>query len=711
MTTLPIADLPLELSDDDAVEAVYGPELDAIERSLRQKTSVLVACDKQLVLYLYKAIRARLKRRGRERIRCQLISGHQVTDPDAPMQAPSTLTQRLLNQLQEAIFSGQSDRVVVLPHLDVLTTTTRSGLTGETRETAAILYENPELTFLGFQDPSFEIPKVIADVFPARRALIGIPRDRLSRILLQREARKLAVDTINPYALYKYLSGVNAVRARQILSSFRDRVDFDPSAPQTARGIFEEIRQMTITGDISLPAVDLDGDIGGYESVKATLRSELLELLDSRANASIEDARAIDEIVPKGIILYGPPGTGKTFFAKAIATALDATITIVSGPELKSRWVGESEANLRRVFAAARRSAPAIIVFDELDSFASARGTYTGSGVEHSMVNQLLTEMDGFRNDELVFVVGTTNFVSALDPALLRPGRFELTIHIPYPSDDDRRAILDIYRERFELPISDTQLDRMVRLTARYVDIERGIRFSGDHLYAAMRALKRIVLRRNDPDAPLSDADIDKALHTRETEVKLTPDEERTIAIHEAGHAIAAYRLPNCPTIERISIATDGDQTLGYVMQAVKERRYVTTRAELLDDICVLLAGRAAEEMIIGDISVGAWNDLQRATEIGRMMVEELGMSTLGPRSFRVPDGEAAALNATARVNLADQTAARIDAEIDRLLDEARRRAEDLLKKHRPQLNALTQRLLDQKTADLKTMKEIFGDP
>ena len=156
------------------------------------------------------------------------------------------------------------------------------------------------------------------------------------------------------------------------------------------------------------------------------------------------------------MIFWGPPGTGKTLFAKAMAAAIGAAITVVSGPELKSKWVGESEENLRQIFHRARQSAPSIIVFDELDSFASARGTYTGSGVEHSMVNQLLTEMDGFHKEEMVFVVGTTNFVEILDPALLRPGRFEFHLHIPYPDADDRREIiLKIYDRKMRLKMID----------------------------------------------------------------------------------------------------------------------------------------------------------------------------------------------------------------------------------------------------------------
>ncbi len=701
MDTIPISDLPLELTDDDAVGLVYRDDLDWIEDKLRQRLSVLVECDKQLTLYLYKALRRRLKRRGASRLGCRLVSGHVVADPDAPIVATQNLMQRILTQLQEAVFSGESDQVLVLTHLDILTTTTRSGLNADAREAAALLYENPELVLLAFQDPSFEIPDVIRSVFPARRAIIGIPRERLSAIILQREARKLALSDFNPYSLYRYLSGVNAVRARQILSHFSDRADFDPVNPDSAEAIITEIRQMTVSGDAELPRVDLEADIGGYGPVKERIRSEILDLLALRRTADAQTGRTIDEIVPKGIIFHGPPGTGKTFFAKAIATALDATITIVSGPELKSRWVGESEANLRRIFSAARRSAPSIIVFDELDSFASARGTYTGSGVEHSMVNQLLTEMDGFRKEELVFVVGTTNFMESLDPALLRPGRFELGIEIPYPDEDARRAILDIYRKKFALNLPDAVLDHAVRLTGGFVDAERGIRFSGDHLYAAARALKRELLRRGQPDAELTGADVETVLNLRAAApVRLTPEEEHCVAVHEAGHAICAWLLPHCPTIERISIATGQEQTLGYVMQAVKERRYVTTRAELLDDICVLLAGQAAEALVLSDISVGAWSDLQRATEIGRMMVEELGMSGLGPRNFH---------NSGERAALSEQAAARIDAEIDAILDTARQRTAALLAEHRDHLDRLTALLIDRKEADMADMKRIFS--
>ena len=237
-----------------------------------------------------------------------------------------------------------------------------------------------------------------------------------------------------------------------------------PADPQRA---YRQLRQATLGGSLEVPSVSLERDIGGYAKVKERLRSDILDVLVRKEQlTSEEQIRATEELIPKGMIFWGPPGTGKTLFAKAVAAEIGAAVTVVSGPELKSKWVGESEDNLRQIFHKARQSAPSIIVFDELDSFASARGTYTGSGVEHSMVNQLLTEMDGFHREEMVFVVGTTNFVSILDPALLRPGRFEFHLHIPYPDADARREIIKIYDKKMGLKMTAETLDHAVDRTA-----------------------------------------------------------------------------------------------------------------------------------------------------------------------------------------------------------------------------------------------------
>lgn len=1165
---IPISSLPSTLTYDEAVEAAYREDLDWIEEKLRARLSVLIECDKQLSNYIYKALRKRFKASGGPRLR--LLSGHpRAADPDNPMQNNMTLPQRLLQELREAIYGAQNDGVLAITHLDILTTTTRSSLGMEAREAAAIMYENPDLVFLGFTDPTFELPSVIEKVFAVKYSVIGIARDKLKELIIQREARKFGTESLNPYALYKFVSGLNAVRLRQIMNQLETRVDYDPKAPGSVEAIYRDIRKLTLAGDMEVPQVDLEKDIGGYTKVKEKIRTEILDLLSIKeASRSSEEIQAIEEIVPKGMIFFGPPGTGKTYFAKAIATALNATVSIVSGPELKSKWVGESlpwdeevlvivdgqakrmpigelveghhghevkawtvgddgssfiapvtgflthdgpdyidvlvtetgrevrvtgghslfvlrdgkiedvladevvagqtrigvplrldaperirqinlfeafkdaddvrvagdelsalvdkcvlvvgeerarellggykltdyfgwrrrpisvsklwalthaagvevdpsklllyawhrnrtmpavlaldedlgrflglwiadgcfnehgdvriaahanelpetaalcerlfgrvttsrqspqgvgltinntlfkrvmqevlgmsagsgvkrvpatifmapkqtvaaflsgyfsgdgtfngkyieattisrglagdiatllqyfgiaarlktkperlgqnswrvrfgwseflrvfareigfmqparqealsqyldhlklkrdkqtmrahisrdvlwdkvvecrrepydrphvydlsvpdterfiagfgnilvhnsEENLRRVFAQARKSAPSIIIFDELDSFASARGTYTGSGVEHSMVNQMLTEMDGFRKEELVFVVGTTNFDQSLDPALLRPGRFELSIEIPYPDKDDRKAIVEIYNKKFSLEMDEEMIDYIVQRTGGYVDAPRGVRYSGDHLYAVGRGLKREQLRKlkEGKKLQISRKEIDIVLGKRDrSRPKLGKHEERTVAIHEAGHAILAYVLPHCPTVERVTIASEEEEYLGYVMHAVSENQHVRTRSELSDSICVALGGRQAEWMMLGEVSSGCWNDLQQATGVASMMVEQLGMSEkMGLRVYRTDQSERAQVVMKPR-DIAEITAAEVDAEIGAMVEAQRERCDSLLHQYRPEFEKLIEILIDKKTIGLDEMKEIFG--
>lgn len=692
ITIVAEATLPKDLTTEQAVEAAYASELAEIVSKLRRNLPVLVECDKEIVPFLFVNLRGRLKQAG---FQTTYLDGRPRPGDEA--NANCGFVGTLLGQLRDAVRGAIERRVVVLPHIDLLTTG-QGGLTAEAREVVPLLYENPDLVWLGFKDPSFTIPTVIQNLFPHRVSLLGIARDRLRHLITQKECRKFGSE-FNPWVLYKYVSGVNAVRLRRLLSTLEGE-DY-PADPRRA---YNEVRQATLTGSLEIPNIDLDRDIGGYAKVKTRLRSEIIDVLAHKENVTDgNEVRRVEELIPKGMIFWGPPGTGKTLFAKAMASALGAAVTIVSGPELKSKWVGDSEENLRQIFRKARQSAPAIIVFDELDSFAAARGTYTGSGVEHSMVNQLLTEMDGFHRDELVFVVGTTNFVEILDPALLRPGRFEFHLHIPYPEAEDRREILKIYNSKMNLRMSDEALEEAVRRTAHHVPGTSGhTRFSGDHLNALCRAMARVRLRENRA-GPSTPADVEQALMAWIERPKLTAIEERVLATHEAGHAVVSLHCPHAPPIERITIASDVEWAFGYVRHTDPAQRYVQTRNFYLDAICVAMGGREGERLLLDDLSLGATGDLQQATAIARDLVEIHGLGGDGicPGWYREERGS----DRLAQLSSAQRDA--LDGGVRDILESQRARAARILTENRAMLEALRDLLLQKKTIDAKGVKEI----
>ena len=709
MANVRIETLPEELTADDAVGIAYGADLSWIETKVRAGLSVLIECDKQVTLWLYRALRDRLRQpTNGQPMTCRLLSGR----PREGERGGSVIG-NVLGELAEAVTSAEPGTVIVMPHLDILTTTTKSALTDAAREAIARFYENPDAVILGFKDPSFELPKVIEDVFTAKRSLVGTSREVLSRVVLRREARKFGVEEFDPYSLYKFVSGVNVIKLRRILEHFQSRIDFDPSNPSTRAALMREVREMTLVGDMEVPRVDLHKDIGGYLSVKNKIESEILTLIAKKDTLQNEDqVKAIEGLIPRGIIFSGPPGTGKTFFAKAFATSIDATCIVISGPELKSKWYGESEENLRRVFMRARKSAPAVIVFDELDSFATARGMHANtSGVDHSLVNQLLTEMDGFRKEELVFVVGTTNLVETLDPALLRPGRFEFQIDIAYPIDDDRRDICDIYRKKFDLDMTDEVRDHAVRRTGGVIDRQKGTRWAGDHIQALFRAMKREEIRRGGrANFKVTNDEVDRGVEKitgSKQKIVFTAEEERTIAIHETGHALCAMLLPNATPMEKITIATGESDILGAVMNDVRKNRYVTTRADMIDDIAVCLGGRVAEKLRCGEVSQGAWNDLRQANELARVMIEELGMSDdLNPRTF----GPSPNQDPEHRRAVSPERAKMTDDAIDKLLREQHERVTKLLTDNADLLDKMTNRVIEKKTMTKQEVADLIAD-
>ncbi|MCY1060862.1 AAA family ATPase [Nannocystis sp. SCPEA4] len=696
--TVPIDTLPVEVRVEDAVEMACAQDVTFIEERLRRGMSVLVECDKELALHVYLAVRARLRRgAGKERgPQIVIVDGRPREGEESRGNLASMLT-----QLTTAIRGSVERTIIVLLHLDVLTTT-HTSLTMEAREAIPLLYENPEAVLLGFRDPSFPLPRVIEGVFAVKREIVGVPRESLAKIVTQREARSIDADSFDPFSLYKYVSGLNPVRLRRLMQAVGLRREAMPGRSQATQ-VYRELRRQTVSEDVELPNVDLERDIGGYPEVKARLREELLDLLRRKDSLGSEgEIQALEGLLPRGIIFHGPPGTGKTYFAKAMATAMDATVIIVSGPELKSKWVGESEENLRRVFRQARRSAPAVVVFDEIDAFAHARGTYEGSGVEHSMVNQLLTEMDGFRGSESVFVVGTTNCLESLDGALLRPGRFEFLIEIPAPGVQDRREIVEIYDRKLELGLSRELQEHLVRRTEGFAERARGLPFTGDHIYAVCRALKRQAIRTG--EKKFSPEDIDRALQRKtRAAVVLSPAEERVVAIHEAGHALLAMLVEHATPPERISIAADMEGALGYVLRAARARPYAITAADMRADICVGLGGMCAERLVFGEVSIGAHTDLQQVNRIARAMVEEYGMGASTGVLVRLDD---APRHGTP---MSERRRERVDAEVTEILEKELARAHELLTNSRSLLEALAEALLARKVLDRAELRALTG--
>ncbi|HEY3789683.1 MAG TPA: AAA family ATPase [Urbifossiella sp.] len=691
-------DLPASLTPDQAVEAAYSYELADSAHKLIRGLPVLIECDKELAPYLYKNIRDRLKQ---AKLQCLYLNGQQPAQAQGAV--PMGLMGTMIGQLRDAVRGAVDKRVVVLPHLDLLTTS-QGNLTGEAREVIPLLYENPELVWLGFKDPSFPLPKVIENLFPHWNSILGIGRSRLRHLITQKESRKFGRE-FSPWQLYKYVSGVNAVRLRKLLSTLEGE-DY-PADPKRA---YAQVRQATLSGSMEIPSIDLATDIGGYAKVKERLKAEILDTLAQRDRAvDFEEIARLEELIPRGMIFWGPPGTGKTYFAKAIAASIGAAITIVSGPELKSKWIGESEENLRQIFHKARQSAPAIIVFDELDSFATARGTYSGSGIEHSMVNQLLTEMDGFHKDELVFVVGTTNFVESLDPALLRPGRFEFQLHIPYPDDDDRRAILKIYDKKMRLHFTEDALDYAIRRTGENYITATGTPFSGDHLNALCRAVARLRLRESITTETTAKL-IERGLTDFEERVELMDKDALMVATHETGHFLCAIFCPHHPPPEKVTIQSDMPWSPFFTAFKHDKRRIGHSRNELLDILTVLYGGIEAERLLIGDVTTGASgfgnprSDLARATELASIFVDTLGMSSLAAplRTFRDKDGR--------REVLSGSQAEAIDRQVNAVIVECQAKAAAILKKHKDDLIRIRDELLEKKTIEGERVTEIVAE-
>ncbi len=417
-------------------------------------------------------------------------------------------------------------------------------------------------------------------------------------------------------------------------------------------------------------------DVAGLDEAKEELR-EVVEFLTDRKRFERLGAR-----VPKGILLHGPPGTGKTLLAKAIAHESGANFYSASASSFVEMFAGLGAARIRRLFAEARANAPAIVFIDELDAAGSVRMGGGGYNREHDQtLNQLLVELDGFGGREDVIVMGASNRLQDLDPALLRPGRFDRQVLVAPPDLKGREAILRVHTRSKPLA-ADVDLARIARQTAGLTGAELANICNEAAILAARHGV--VKLRAQEFDAAM-----ERVVAGLQTRRVVTDKEKRILAYHEAGHALLSHLMGDLFPVQKVTIVSRGE-ALGYTFNLPAEDRYLHTREELEDLMKVLLAGRAAEQVVFGRITNGAANDLERVTGLARAMVFEYGMSDVAASRTMRADNYA----------LSEETKRLRDAEQARLTDEAYAHSQRLLRKHRTHLDRLAGALLEKETLD-----------
>ncbi|RYX98751.1 ATP-binding protein, partial [bacterium] len=338
MLTIDIESLPTNITVHQAVENSYNEQIRFVWSRLKEGISVVIRCEKQIIPYLQSIIKRKLASDG---ISISIIDGSANDD----MPRISSIVQGIRNLLNNV----EKDKVFFLPYLDIITSTSRGSLTTDSKEIMTIIHENPFLSLLTFEDPDFPLPDLIMQAFPAKVEMIGISRNKIAQLITSIEAKKFAYKQINIMNLYKYTSGLNPVRFREIMTIFSKKSDYNPEFPDVLNEYYKELREYTLKADSDLSDINLDKDIAGYDKVKKKIKDNILDLLAKSVLTEDEKkVKQIESLIPKGMIFYGPPGTGKTLFAKGIAEALNASVYIISGPELKSKWVGEGEENIRR---------------------------------------------------------------------------------------------------------------------------------------------------------------------------------------------------------------------------------------------------------------------------------------------------------------------------------------------------------------------------
>src|SRR5215475_4908536 len=427
-------------------------------------------------------------------------------------------------------------------------------------------------------------------------------------------------------------------------------------------------------------------DVAGVEEV----RGELMEVVEFMRDP--KRFQALGAKVPKGLLLYGPPGTGKTLLAKAVAHESGANFYGASASSFVEMFAGLGASRIRKLFAEARKNAPAIVFIDELDAVGAQRSGHGFNREQDQTLNQLLVELDGFEGAEQVVVMGASNRIQDLDPALLRPGRFDRQMLVSPPDLSGREAILRVHTRGKPLNLDDVDLGTVARQTSGLT----GAELANICNEAAIKAGRRsaVAIMQDDFDWAL-----ERVVAGLQQRKVLTEKERRILAYHEGGHALMAHLMGSVMELQKVTIVSRGN-ALGYAFYLPEEDRYLHTKEELIDGLVVALAGRAAEEVVFGRVTNGAANDLEKVTEIARSMVFEWGMSdTVTSRTMRADNY--ALSEATKRLR---------DEEQARLTDGAYEDAVRLLRKHRAPLDRIASALLEKETLVRDELQALVED-
>jgi len=450
-------------------------------------------------------------------------------------------------------------------------------------------------------------------------------------------------------------------------------------------------------------------DVAGVDEAVQELQ-EIKEFLENPKKFQALGAR-----IPKGVLLYGPPGTGKTLLARAVAGEAGVPFFSISGSDFVEMFVGVGASRVRDLFEQAKQNSPCIIFMDEIDAVGRHRGAGMGGGHDEreQTLNQLLVEMDGFEMKDNIILIAATNRPDILDPALLRPGRFDRQVVVDRPDRKGRKQILEVHTRGKPLGKA-IDLDALAGQTPGFTGADLANLINEAALLTARQGRREISMQELEEG-------IMRVIAGPEKKTRVMSEKERLItAYHELGHAIVGHLLPNCDPVHKISIISRG-QALGYTISLPTEDKFLTSRAELTDTMAMTLGGRAAEEIIFGEITTGASNDLEKVTETAKQMVMRFGMSErLGPRVFGHDRGQPfLGREFSAEPDYSDEIAREIDDEIRRIVEGAHQTAKDMLTEKREELDRISKILLERETIDAeqfvalidgKPVDEVFAD-